>query len=1294
MRALNENDDDALRALFRGGEGSSPADQECSEVFAAYQKVEALFDLLRRPATAIQAHTDDGLAPGKVLGEFAILRPLASGGMGQVYLARQESLGRLVALKVCKPEIARDPRMKSRFMAEGRSLALLSHPNVVPVLSTGEDQCYLHLAMEYVAGPTLAQVLQAIQGAQPDSLASAVVARVLASSDGEDQSRPWGESPAKLDRAYQTWVVQVLQQVAQGLAAAHAAGILHRDIKPANIVFAANGVPKIVDFGLARIAQAPSTTVVGEFYGTPAYTSPEQARGDAEAVSPASDVFSFGVTLFESLSLRRPFTGRTSADVLSAVLKSDPSLLRKVEKRIPWELEAITDKCLRKTPAERYPSAQPLADDLRNYLELRPVSARPISELARVGRMIRRRPWVAAFLFTLVSAAALGVFVAKNAWADYKAEQVRTFNKRVDEGDIALFRCLTGQRPTWLPAVIEKYRQEGITAYSAALEFDPNAVRPLVQRARLYATKKKTLDLALADLDKAQQVQPGFRSIRKFRGIVLGELGREEEGRAAREEPKRLDPTSAEDLYWLGVIAHSTEQDFFASYTYFSQALLLAPNDYWSRLERAHFGRIASEENIRQRVIPELDIAKTLRPDVPFASELLERFYSGDRLNANAIDSLRQKKELDGQIERFGLDLLRAHSMAAILQKEKNYEEAGVILRKVLVHDPGGVTAEMIGDLEYRTGHYQKASDWYHRAISEGTRHSVAYRSLADAFTAMQDWKGAESAYLDGIAEHPKRPFLYNQLGYWYRQRNRIADAEKIYRKGCELSYEFEGPSPSLAEISGQIGGLASCFQSLASLLGEVGRQAEKVQVLERGITQLKKALATTNRAVKESVENSISELKGDLGQAYLQEGRRQDAVALIDSEVKKKPFKAFNARMVINLLRLLGMEQAALEAARLAEFTTEQDTISNDRSSRWLARGIVDGQLWRMGLFNELRDRLETRRATGEDLGVMEYRWFGTNIYQGAEAVAILSEGVKKYPDSMSLITDYMEVLSKAGRKDEAWKAYERARDLYFALVQRTETPAVPGDLDVVTEPLTVLAARPWYLFLLQEGKDDEFRRLEARLRKACLQTKEDAKNLLIPRAFAEFGSGRYAAAVETLESCVKTKMSDALVNTALAKSLRALGRRQEAIKWYRSAVQMSGIDPGLLSEFLCLVVELEGSNGLLRELPSYDQARSRPDARLNAILCCFSSWAAAATGDEKAARESFAQADPYLHWASQKAPIGGDDPFVCGIILQIVSEELGDSKQLDGITNFLKRFPAERVRGMREVFLLPKRK
>ena len=232
------------------------------------------------------------------------------------------------------------------------------------------------------------------------------------------------------------------------------------------------------------------------------------------------------------------------------------------------------------------------------------------------------------------------------------------------------------------------------------------------------ASKKETLDLALTDLEKARQLKPGFGSIRKFQGFVLEELGRKEEGQAIREEAKSIYPTEAEDLYWLGVIAHFQEYDFFVAYAHFSQALLLAPNDYWIRLGKS-LCPIPAEENVNQRVIPELEIAKTIRPDLPFASEFLAQSFS--------TNSLRRKRELAGQIERFGLDILRAHDMFAILQREKKHDEAEAILLKVLDQDIGGHTAELIGHSKYSVGRYEQACDWYRRAISEGANYDLVY---------------------------------------------------------------------------------------------------------------------------------------------------------------------------------------------------------------------------------------------------------------------------------------------------------------------------------------------------------------------------------------------------------------------------------------------------------------------------------------------------------------------------------------------------------------------------------------
>jgi hypothetical protein len=325
------------------------------------------------------------------------------------------------------------------------------------------------------------------------------------------------------------------------------------------------------------------------------------------------------------------------------------------------------------------------------------------------------------------------------------------------------------------------------------------------------------------------------------------------------------------------------------------------------------------------------------------------------------------------------------------------------------------------------------------------------------------------------------------------------------------------------------------------------------------------------------------------------------------------------------------------------------------------------------------------------------EYGWYV--FYQGSEAVTILGEGVRKYPDSEMLLTYYMQALAKVGRKEEAWKAYQRSRDLYFAHVERSLGPPLPVDSQAIELPPLppVLLALPWYTFLLQEGKDDESSQLEDRLREACRRTKSDPKGLLLPRATAEFGSGRYAAAAKSLERCLREKLwnelaSEANITGALAKSLRALGRRQDAVRWYRRAVEISRLEPGLLAEFLCLVVEEEGVNGLLREMGALDQSQIGLDVRRNATLSCFNSWIFLAVGNDKTGFEFLVQAVPLVGLADQQPILGSEEGLVCGVILQIVAEKLADTKRLAFATEFLKRFPPERVKAMREVFVLPK--
>jgi tetratricopeptide (TPR) repeat protein len=283
------------------------------------------------------------------------------------------------------------------------------------------------------------------------------------------------------------------------------------------------------------------------------------------------------------------------------------------------------------------------------------------------------------------------------------------------------------------------------------------------------------------------------------------------------------------------------------------------------------------------------------------------------------------------------------------------------------------------------------------------------------------------------------------------------------------------------------------------------------------------------------------------------------------------------------------------------------------------------------------------------------------------------------------------MQVLARAGRKEEAWQAYQKGRDSYFAQVTGTDAPVLPGDVRGI--PLSpAIVAEWWYSYLLQEDRVDEFERLETRLLKACPATLSKPEDLLPPRATAEFTTHKYDSAAKSLEICVQKKLgNETLLTGALARSLRALGRRKDAIESYRRAVQLSDVDPSLLSEFLCLVVQEHGAEGLLRELPAFEQTWLKLNVRPNATLDCFSAWAALVTGDEKRAFEKLVSAGPFFLQASRQTDFAGDEALACGVILQIVSEKLADSKRMAEATEFLKRFPADRVKAMRKVFSLP---
>jgi len=289
--------------------------------------------------------------------DLEILEEIGRGGMGVVYRARQTKLDRVVALKMILGDSRTSPHSIARFRTEAQAVARLSHPNFVQIHEIGERNGFPYFTMEFVEGGSLARKLKG--GPLPVRQAAAMI-EVLARASHE----------------------------------AHLKGIVHRDIKPANILLTHGGVPKITDFGLAKLEtrSGPESTQGEMLVGTPAYMAPEQAGGEASEVSPLADVYSLGATLYEMLTGLPPFQAGTSLETLLLAISQEPTPPGRHRPGLPRDLETICLKCLEKDPEQRYASAEALALDLHAYLGGEPITAQPAGQVDRAIRWARNHP--------------------------------------------------------------------------------------------------------------------------------------------------------------------------------------------------------------------------------------------------------------------------------------------------------------------------------------------------------------------------------------------------------------------------------------------------------------------------------------------------------------------------------------------------------------------------------------------------------------------------------------------------------------------------------------------------------------------------------------------------------------------------------------------------------------------------------------------------------------------------------------------------------------------------------------
>jgi tetratricopeptide (TPR) repeat protein/tRNA A-37 threonylcarbamoyl transferase component Bud32 len=462
------------REFFQASRDTPAAEIVCSVCGGQFNIAGSNDDTRASPALQSFAH-------------FDLVELLGVGGFGSVWKARDRKLDRTVAIKIPHRGRLNNDDLE-KFLREARAAAQLQHPNIVRVYEVGRDGDSAYIVSDFVRGIPLNDWLT-------------------------------GQQPTMRQAA------EICATIADALQHAHERGVIHRDLKPANILIDGEGQPHLMDFGLARREVGEITvTLDGQVLGTPAYMSPEQARGEAHAADRRSDLYSLGVILFELITGELPFRGNPRM-LMHQVIHDEPPSPRKFNSNMPRDLETVTLKCLEKDPYRRYRTASELLDEFKRYLAGEPIRARPISRAARAWRWVKRRPAAAALLATLffVAFGAVAAFVRER---DLRREVVAQKNEaeaRIAESE-AVVNFLTQD-------VLAKASPENVPNKAVVDTIVKTLLEPAAdlvgtrfkEQPRIEAVVRNTLAMTLLSLGRADVALPHADRALKLRRKVLGE---------------------------------------------------------------------------------------------------------------------------------------------------------------------------------------------------------------------------------------------------------------------------------------------------------------------------------------------------------------------------------------------------------------------------------------------------------------------------------------------------------------------------------------------------------------------------------------------------------------------------------------------------------------------------------------------------------------------------------------------------------------------------------------------------
>jgi serine/threonine protein kinase/tetratricopeptide (TPR) repeat protein len=835
-------------------------------------------EVMHRPGTGATTTVEELVAG--VVGDFRIVREVGRGGMGVVYEAEQISLGRRVALKVLPFASTMDPRHLQRFHNEARAAACLHHPHIVPVHGVGHERGVHYYAMQFIDGITLAHLIA--QHRQPDE-PHEVRTSLYVPADPAVPTAAVANASTQVtlrDRGYYRRVAEWGIATAEALEHAHSLGIVHRDVKPGNLMLDVQGRLWVTDFGLAQTADS-GLTMSGDLVGTLRYMSPEQALARHGLVDHRTDVYSLGATLYELLTLHPATPGSDRQELLRQIAFEEPVAPRKLERSIPVELETIVLKALEKNPAHRYATAQDLADDLRRWLEDRPIQARRPS-LRQVAARWARRHRAAVTAATICLLVSLASAVGSVGWVlgDQAARQ-REAEGRVVEALEAATPGLKQGNP-YDPVLVEAVQQ-----VRARLDAGPvgPALRARIEQllrdldmlvrlenARLQSaagSKEKEWDYAGAEQVYAEAFQEY--------GLDVLSLGPQAAAERVRTSAIRTHLVAALDDW--GFVRNHLRR---GSETLLNAVVDRADEDPWRRRlrwavrrwDQADLERLAEAKGATNQ--PPAHVVLLAR-----ALQTVGSWAAAERLMRRA----REEQPADFWFN-FHLASILYQKQSPDLAQAVRFLQAALALRpqSPVIHVNLGVALQARGELN-------EAIFEYRQAIRLKKTYANAYYNLGVALKEKGQLDKAIAAYREAIRLKKDDAWAHNNLGAALAARDELDEAIEAYRRAILLDKNYAEAHYNLGNAlkdRNQLNEAIAEYREAIRLKNDHFQAYNNLGIALTRNNQPDEAIAAYRQAI--CLEPDHLDAYNNLGNALSRRNQLDDAIAVLREAIRVKP--------------------------------------------------------------------------------------------------------------------------------------------------------------------------------------------------------------------------------------------------------------------------------------------------------------------------------------------------------------------------------------------------------------------